>query len=245
MSLDAHSWTIETGHWRCHIRSTTAADGSFAVIDPAPDVDARRLGLTGAAWTVLRQVHGAEVVSVASAGQATGIEADGACTFAPLVPVAVTTADCAPVVLVGTTGVAVVHAGWRGALGGVIESAARILAEGGATPVQTLVGPCIGPSAYAFGSEDLADIVAVFGPSVVGRTTSGSPALDLPALVGLACERVGWPAPARPSCTSDPRYFSHRVRGDKGRQTTVAWLEPVEAPADRVAPVGPVPESGR
>jgi polyphenol oxidase len=229
MSLDAHSWTIETGPWRCQIRSTGAADGSFAVLDPAPDVDQRRVGLTGTAWTVLRQVHGVEVVSVSSAGEASGIEADGACTFAPQVPVAVTTADCAPLVLVGTTGVAVVHAGWRGALGGIVEAGARRLADGGATPVRALLGACIGPSAYEFGASDLADIVALFGPTVVGRTAAGLPALDLPALVGIACERAGWPAPERPPCTSDPRYFSHRVRGDNGRQTTVAWLEPAGA----------------
>ncbi len=227
MSLDTHSWTIETGSWICQVRSTDAAAGSFSVLDPEPDVQQRRIALTGAPWTTLRQVHGTSVVSVACAGEASGVEADGACTFAPLVPVAVTTADCAPLVLVGTTGVAVVHAGWRGALGGIVEVAAQRLAAGGATPVCALLGPCIGPSAYEFGPE-LDAIVGAFGSSVVGSTADGARALDLPALVAVACDRAGWPAPDRPPCTSDARYFSHRVRGDKGRLTTVAWLEPVQ-----------------
>ncbi|MDA3040081.1 MAG: polyphenol oxidase family protein [Actinomycetota bacterium] len=226
MSRNTYSWAVETGRWRCEVRSTGVADGSFALLDPWPDVERRRLELTGTAWTLLRQVHGTRVVSVSAPGDASGIEADGACTFEPSVPVAVTTADCAPVVMVGSTGVAVVHAGWRGALDGIIETAARVLADGGAVPVETLLGPCIGPSAYEFGAADLADIVAVFGPAVIGRTATGSPALDLPAVVSIACERAGWPAPPRPPCTSDPRYFSHRVRGDTGRQATVAWLEP-------------------
>ncbi len=228
MSLAAHSWTIETGSWICQVRSTDVAAGSFSVLDPVPDVEGRRVALTGAAWTTLRQVHGTDIVTVAFAGEASGTEADGACTFAPRVPVAVTTADCAPLVLVGTTGVAVVHAGWRGALGGIVEVAARCLADGGATPVRSLLGPCIGPSAYEFGAE-LDAIVGFFGPSIVGCTTDGARSLDLPALVAVACEGAGWPAPDRPPCTSDPRYFSHRVRGDKGRQTTAAWLEPVGA----------------
>ena len=123
------------------------------------------------------------------------------------------TADCAPVVLVGDTAVGVVHAGWRGLVAGVIEATAAGLAALGATPVATLLGPCIDPSSYEFGPEDLDRVEAALGPTVRSVTAWGTPALDVPAAVAAACERTGWPIPATPpSSTADERWYSHRLR---------------------------------
>lgn len=219
------AWSVPTGAWRCQVRSTSVDDGDFAVASPASDVEQRRRSIVDAPWTVLHQVHGTTVVMVTAPGEQTGSVADGAIAVVERAPVAVTTADCAPVVLIGDLGVAVVHAGWRGALAGIIEAAAEGLRASGASPVATLLGPCIGPSAYEFGPDDLENLVSVYGRGVRGRSGTGRASLDLPALIGAACEAAGWPRPARPPCTSDPRYYSHRSRGDKGRQTTVAWLE--------------------
>lgn len=217
-------WSVPAG--RVMACSTASVDGDFAVDgDPAP-LAARRSALHPSPWTWLRQIHGAEVVTVRQPGEGAGRPADAAVTVRPGCPLAVTTADCAPVVLVAERGVAVIHAGWRGAEAGVIEAAAgALLAAGGGAPVASWLGPCISPAAYAFGAEPLARLVERFGPSVAARTSSGEPALDLRAAVRVACRDAGWPPPPDPACTSDRRYFSHRTRGDTGRQVTVAWLD--------------------
>ena len=76
-----------------------------------------------------------------------------------------------------------------------------------------------------FGAADLAVVTARYGSAVGAETERGTPALDVPATVAAACVAAGWPAPERPACTSGPGFFSHRTRGDRERQTTVAWLE--------------------
>ncbi|MFT7600307.1 MAG: copper oxidase (laccase) domain-containing protein [Acidimicrobiales bacterium] len=210
---------------RCCIRSTDVRDGDFAAGLPQSELAARRETIATGSWTWLRQVHGSDVVRVDEPADQAGVEADGAFTTTVGCPISVTTADCSPVVLVGSHAVAVVHAGWRGALAGIVEKAAQRLAEVGASPVRTVLGPCIGPDEYEFGAKDLGLMTQRYGPSVVGRSISGMPALDMTEVVGASCLAVGWPQPERPLCTSSPRFFSHRARGDQGRQTTVAWLE--------------------
>lgn len=223
-ALTVRHWPLAGG--RVIARSSAAVDGDFAVDGDPPSLAARRAGLYDGPWTWLRQVHGAEVVTVTRAGEGAGSEADAAVTVEPGCALAVTTADCAPVVLVAERGVGVVHAGWRGAEAGVIEAAAAALGDVGAgRAVASWCGPCIGPAAYAFGEEPLQRLVDRFGPAVAGRTPTGDAALDLRAVVRAACIAAGWPPPAEPACTSDRRWFSHRTRGDRSRQTTVAWVE--------------------
>ena len=68
-------------------------------------------------------------------------------------------ADCAPVLIADADVrvVAAVHAGWRGALSGVIDSAVRAMTTAGArrSSLVAAVGPCIGPSSYEIGDEFL------------------------------------------------------------------------------------------
>ncbi len=207
------------------VRFTDAADGDFRVSEPNPGVEDRRAELVDRPWSWVKQVHEATVLEVVEPGQHAGLTADGLWTTTPGCPIAVTTADCAPVVLVASDGVAVVHAGWRGIVAGIIGVAARKLLDAGGTPVATLLGPCIGPDAYRFGRQDLDRIIEQFGPEVEAATGEGDPALDVPAAVGRAVAEAGWPVPERPACTSAETFFSHRTRGDTGRQTAVAWLE--------------------
>ncbi len=208
-----------------HIVSTDRAGGDFAVGEPAPDLDDRRAAIAAGPWTAPRQVHGIDIIDVGRPGDGAGIEADGSLTARPGCVLSVTTADCAPVVLVSTEGVAVVHAGWRGAEAGIVERAAAELGAFGA-PVAAWIGPCIGPEAYEFGADDLRRLVERFGPVAAATTDRGTPALDLFAVVSASVVSSGFPAPSRPPSTADPRYFSHRVRGERERQVTAAWIEP-------------------
>jgi YfiH family protein len=130
--------------------------------DPAAVAENRR---RAAAWmggvpddfAACYQIHSA-VARVAEAGwRGERPEGDASVTAAPDVICAVLTADCAPVLLADAEAgvVAAVHAGWKGALNGVIHSAVSAMQALGATPGRTVavVGPCIAQSSYEVGAD--------------------------------------------------------------------------------------------
>jgi YfiH family protein len=171
-------------------------------------------------------VHGAEVVVVDEPGQHAGAPADAAVTAAPGCALAVRTADCAPVVIVGGHTVGIVHAGWRGLVDGVVARAAEAMRSLGDAPAAAHLGPCIRPGCYEFGEADLDHVAARLGPHVRATTTWGTPALDLPAAVAAAVRAEGVDVLHDTSgCTAcDRRWFSHRARAEAERVATVAWL---------------------
>ncbi len=219
----AQSFETEAGIVR--VVTTQAADGDFAVAQDASIVEPYRRAIIDAPWTWLRQVHGATVVTASAPGHQAGSVADAVVTRQISAPIAVTTADCSPVVLVGTGAIGVAHAGWKGLLAGVVEATAEALRDLGSEPVATFLGPCIQPGRYEFSAADLDSVAARYGEAVRGVTHTGEPALDMTASVQAACREAGWPIPVTPPCTSSSDYFSHRTRQDPGRQTTVAWIE--------------------
>jgi len=196
---------------------TSRADG-----DLAGDLTAARPG-----WTWLHQVHGAEVVTVTHPGEHAGVDADAAVTAVPGCVLAVRTADCAPLVLLGQRSVGVVHAGWRGLVAEVIERATSAMADLGDKPVAAHLGPCIRVGCYEFDGPELDEVVAKYGSEVRGTTTWGTPAMDLAAAVHAALAAAGVDEVHDTSgCTGcDSRWYSHRARGDEGRFATTAWLE--------------------
>lgn len=213
---------------RVHHHTTTRADGDLAVgLDPGL-LAARRRAVVPGPWTWLRQVHGAEAVTVTGPGEHAGAAADAAVTAVPGAVLAVTTADCAPVVLVGDGAIGVAHAGWRGLEAGVVAATVEALAALGHPPRRAVIGPCIRAPRYAFGPADLDRLARRWGDAVRATTADGAPALDLAAGVRAALAEEGIHDVADDgSCTaSDPdRYWSHRARGEAGRIATVAWLE--------------------
>ena len=83
--------------------------------------------------------------------------ADAIVTATPGLAVAVLSADCAPLLFADPEArvVAAAHAGWRGAVGGVIEATLATMEKMGASRerMRAAVGPCIGQAAYEVGSE--------------------------------------------------------------------------------------------
>ena len=176
----------------------------------------------------LRQVHGAEVVTVTSPGGGAGQQADALVTDHPGAAVAVFTADCGPVALLSREGpVAVVHAGWRGLLAGVVEAAVSALRAAGASEIKAVLGPCIHADRYEFGVGELDRVAGVLGPGVRATSRDGTPALDLPAAVVAALDRAGvHHMEDLGVCTaSSPHHWSHRAAGDVARQAVVVWRE--------------------
>ena len=106
----------------------------------------RLLGLT--------QVHGTDVVTVLR-GDESGGRADAMVTCLKNVGLGVITADCGPVLLVNTdaTVIGAAHAGWRSAVGGVLEATVAAMRALGAERIVAAVGPCIGPASYEVGQQ--------------------------------------------------------------------------------------------
>jgi len=212
---------------RARFRFTTAADGDLSILQDDADLLAqRRQAVVALPWTWLRQVHGAEVVVVDAPGGGAGRTADAAVTAVPGAVLAVHTADCAPVALLSPEGVVgAAHAGWRGVERGVLPATVKAMRDLGASEVRAVLGPCIRPGCYEFGADDLALVVDRFGPGVQGTTAAGTPALDVPAAVRASLAGAGVDDVDDVGiCTAcDTGYFSHRARGDAGRQALVVW----------------------
>jgi purine-nucleoside/S-methyl-5'-thioadenosine phosphorylase / adenosine deaminase len=185
------------------------------------------LGLPAAPlW--LRQVHGC---GVARHGRdAVGCAADAAVALGPGRVCAVLTADCLPVLLCDRAGtrVAAVHAGWRGLLEGVIESALDAL-DGPAAQLLAWLGPAIGPEAFEVGGEVREAFLArdggsmeAFRPSPGGRWLADIYAL---ARRRLAQSGVGYVGGGGCCTVGDPaRFFSYRRDGETGRMASLIWL---------------------
>lgn len=226
----AGSTTLDGG-LRVSWRFTDRHDGDLSIHHPGEELDDRRRAISEHPWTWLRQVHGSSVVTVGQPGDHCGVEADGAVTATPGAALAAHSADCPPVLFVGSGGVVgAAHAGWRGLAAGVLQNTVRAMQELRPGPIRAMLGPCIHPSCYEFGADDLATVVGELGPTVASTTPAGTPALDLLAGVRAALSPldgvdIDLSASRCSACTDDgSRYFSHRARQEHGRQAGVIWL---------------------
>jgi hypothetical protein len=160
------------------------------------------------------QVHGTHVVEWDGPAAQPLVESDGHATAVEGLALLVLVADCLPVALAGPGRVAMLHCGWRGLAGGIVEGALATFAE----PPAAALGPCIGRCCYEVGPEVL-DAFADLDGVADGRM------LDLRA-VAEAKLRAGGVEDVRhvDVCTScNPGLlFSHRRdRGVTGRQCGV------------------------
>ena len=212
----------------------TAVGGPGRLLATDDGPSAGMLGEVPRPWTALDQVHGATVAVVGEPGGASGTPADAMVTDRPGVALSIRVADCVPVALLGHSSIAVAHAGWRGLVAGVLEAtvAALVEADGSsAVSLEAVVGPHVGPCCYEFGADDLARLVAAFGPGVAAETRNGRPALDLAAAVSVVFGRRGVTATFDGVCTScDERHWSFRATGTACRQAMLAWMEPTPEP---------------
>lgn len=224
----AASYAGNPAEWRLAGGTTVVCTG-WAQGDMAgsgPLVERRRRAVADMPWTVLKQVHGARVVTVDSPGGAGGEAADAAVTAVPGAALAVLTADCAPVALASPEGViAVAHAGWKGLRAGVVEAAVQSMRRMGATRVEAVIGPCIHPCCYTFSEDDLLGLESRLGRQVRGADREGRPALDLPAGVRSVLHASGatlvGEAGVCTGCTDG--LWSWRTGRTDRRQATVAW----------------------
>ena len=102
--------------------------------------------------TLNRQRHSATVHRAEPGSR--GVPGDGLWSDAPGLPMVALSADCLTIAVARTNGdrpaLAVLHAGWRGLLEGIVESGCRALGDG---QLAAAVGPAIGPCCYEVGPE--------------------------------------------------------------------------------------------
>lgn len=213
-------------HHQVRVRCSERVDGDFHVDLPVTELTARRQAFAPGVWTWLHQVHGPDVVHVTAPGGEAGAAADAAVTDVVGAVLAVQTADCVPVVLTADGAFAVAHAGWRGVVEGVLPAAVAALREIAEGEVRAFVGPHVRPSHYAFGERDLDAVAAVAGHGVRSITHDGEPALDMTAAArSVLTDAAVVSIEIIDADTADADWFSHRIRGDRERQVTAAWME--------------------
>ena len=205
--------------------------------DPADVAENRR---RAAAWfgaapgTLLTcyQIHSPKVLTADAAWGDDQPEADGVATARTGLVCGALSADCAPVLLADAKArvVAACHAGWKGALGGVIEAAVQAMVSEGASVggIIAAVGPCIGPESYEVGLEFLQTFEGM-DPGAARFFRRGARAekrmFDLPSYALDRLARAGvtnaeWIG--HDTCAEDALFFSNRRavkrgEGDYGR----------------------------
>ena len=184
----------------------------------------------------LKQVHSARALYVESPwGEMERPEADALVTDRPGLRLAIVTADCAPVLLAdekaGVIGAA--HAGWRGAVGGIIEATVALMVECGARAedIVAVIGPAIAQDSYEvderFRSEFTDEDERFFAP---GR--DGHYQFDLESFVAwrLSMAGVGMTdclgidTYANPTDFHSYRRASHLGTPTEGRQVSLIAL---------------------
>jgi YfiH family protein len=179
---------------------------------------------------VFRQTHSTKVVTLTERPDRTvAIEADAMVTNRPDLLLGILTADCSPILLAdpeaGVTGA--VHAGWKGAAGGILYATVMAMVAVGADPknIRAAIGPTISGANYEVGPETAAQIVAldksaaghVIVPEGKSREHFDIPGLLTEQLFGAGVGLVG----DLGICTyaHPARYFSHRYATHHARNT--------------------------
>lgn len=166
----------------------------------------------------VHQVHSSDVVTV-TGPLPDKPTADALVTATPGLALSVLTADCQPVLFAdaGAGVIGAAHAGWRGALDGVLEATLDAMESLGATRRNTVavIGPSISQRAYEVGPEFLEDFLAddpnnarFFANGDGDRLHFDLPAFGLHRLRGAGIGQAEW---TRHCTYSDPdRFYSYR-----------------------------------
>jgi YfiH family protein len=157
---------VSQGPW-ASLNCALSGDDDKAHVAENRDRVRRHLGAT--ALLGVHQVHGAAVVTATEPwppGQ--GARADAIVTAIPGLALGTITADCTPVLFHDATAgvIGAAHAGWRGAVAGILEATVDAMLAMGATSagIHAAIGPCIRQASYEVG-PDLRDAVLLHDPA--------------------------------------------------------------------------------
>lgn len=197
------------------------------------------LGVQRSCLATPYQVHSATAVTASRAWTNDRPQADGVVTNTPGLAIGVVTADCGPVLFAdadaGVIGAA--HAGWKGALTGILEDTIAKMERLGASrkKITAVLGPSIGQFSYEVGPS-FPDSFTEQEPSNAcffsASSKPGHHMFDLPGYIVRRLTEAGVQAAATGHCTYalDDAFFSyrrttHRNESDYGRQMSAIVLE--------------------
>jgi YfiH family protein len=192
----------------CGLRSDDAAEAV------AENRERARLALGAAELRALRQVHGARVVQADEPWDELP-EADAMVASRPGLALGIVTADCAPVLFADPQAqvVGAAHAGWRGAVAGVLEATVDAMEALGArrARIAAVIGPSIAQPSYEVTAE-LRDAVGDARFFTPGRD-SAHWQFDLAGYCATRLEGCGVVAAlGLDTLRDEARFFSHRRR---------------------------------
>lgn len=169
------------------------------------------------------------------------MEGDALVTDRPGLALGVLTADCAPVLLAGKSEsgpvIGAAHAGWKGALGGILESTIDAMESLGASrqSLCAVIGPCIARDSYEVGADFRADFLA-HNPENTRffKPRADSFTFDLPAYVTHRLMQAGIVrifTTGQDTCAQEEDFFSFRRatqagQSDYGRQISAIVIRP-------------------
>jgi YfiH family protein len=200
---------------------------------------AETLGVPPERLLTLYQIHSATAVIVDKPWNGTVSEADALVTRTPGLAIGALTADCAPVLFCDSEArvIAAAHAGWRGALLGIVEATVASMERLGAKPERmvAVIGPTISQRAYEVGSDYVERFLAeepASSPFFMTDDSSGEPHFDLAGYVAERLARAGVGTVSDLGlCTycDETRLFSyrrsqHHGEEDYGRQISAIVL---------------------
>jgi len=195
------------------------------------------LGRGGGDLVTLSQIHSVRAVPVtAPFAPATRPEGDALVTATPGLVLGILTADCAPILFVdsGAGVIGACHAGWRGALTGVIEATLAAMETLGADRRSILAasGPCIAQPSYEVGPEfrrrfleDDPDNAAFFVAGDGDRLH-----FDLKGYVDRRLARAGIAehrVEAADTYADEARFFSYRRATKRGEERVGSLLSAI------------------
>ncbi len=189
----------------------------------------------------LRQTHSDKAIVVRTPWAKDGQpEGDALVTNIPGLHLAVKTADCVPVLFACKTEkiVAAAHAGWKGAIGGILESTVSEMKNLGAEErdIVAIIGPCIGPQSYEVSDDFKKPFLEqdkLNEKFFRAASRPGHLLFDLPGYVAERLKKLGIETVydmARDTLSDEDTFFSYRratLRGEKdyGRQMSVIAIK--------------------
>jgi YfiH family protein len=187
-------------------------------------------GLPATALNTVYQVHGTAVaVADRNWAPADSPRADAMVTDQPGIVIGILTADCVPVLFAGEKAggdrvVAAAHAGWRGAIAGIVDTTVAAMEQLGARreTIRAAVGPCIGQASYEVGPEFPTPFLDQDGDNARffrEGTRDGHPLFDIAGYVESRLRKTEIADIGRieaDTCADEARFFSYRRKTLKG-----------------------------